>query len=971
MKKLILMLTMLVIAGSAIAQAVKTTLVESAGVYTLHRGGVPYYIKGAAANNFHVQVAAYGGNTIRTYSINDSTGRWLDSADEHGITVCLGLGVKKLQEMNYADTAAVRVQLENMRNQVLAFKDHSAVLMWAIGNETDANYYPLDTAYNIAYWDALNDIAEMIHDTDTNHLTTCVLVNSDLKKMQLLKERFTALDILSINSYAPNIPGVLGNLQTAGWTKPYMITEFGPRGTWQMNPEPKRKMPWGALVEQTSTEKALVYRQAYLDHIAANASNNCLGGFVFVWGYQSSGDVVTWYGMYNRLGEAFGATEEMQYTWTGLYPSNRAPVIRTRDSMLFNGKRAEDTVIVEANSLNTGWVHASDPDNDSLRYEWLIIPENSIMAGGDATASLPALPGLIVSQDADSARFTAPAAAGNYRLYVYVHDYRGKIANACIPFKVTPSTTGRLIRSASTGGSWSLPTSWQGGVVPADADTAVIIAGSTITINTPVKVTRTEIAGTLGFNTTTTQTFSTGDLVVENTGTFYARNGTIGRTITVNGNLLNNGTADLSKANTILIMGPAADSTALGGTGSYTGGIIRSLTINNPAGVVLQTPVSIPSVLTLAGGVFHNGSHLTMDNTNVGGSASSVNCQIRRSQHASLANAYTLGSTAALYVVYNHDANAPAQLMTEGHEIPLSRSLHNITVNNPDGVMISDSLTLKSSNAAITLTDGIIYLPAGKALICTNTSYNGVSGSSNSFVNGAVALTGGAAPVTKTFPTGSAGQHRKVVLTGLSSVAGAVTVQVSIDTAAGTPGTGMGSLSAARRWHCGVRSGSLAGFTGISIGYGADDGATQNRLAFSGTYTGSYDVIPTDTSTADAVTSSTGSYGPGWYTTGLNDSNMLPAGKPAVSAGGRSREGAAFIYPNPASEIIYVVCPQALKQKVQASLVDLRGSVVYYWVLSQGQARQPLPLPAKTGSGVYLLVLEGTGFRQTFKVVIF
>ncbi|WP_346316620.1 T9SS type A sorting domain-containing protein [Chitinophaga sp. YIM B06452] len=970
MKKLILLLAVLAVAGSATAQAVKTTLTDSAGVYTLRRGGAPYYIKGAAANNYHVQVAAYGGNTIRTYSINDSTGRWLDSADDHNITVCLGLGVKKLQEMNYADTAAVRLQFENMRSQVLAFKDHPALLMWAIGNETDANYNPLDTAYNIAYWDALNDIAEMIHETDTNHLTTCVLVNSDLKKIQLLKERFTHLDILSINSYAPNLPGVLGNLQTAGWTKPYMITEFGPRGTWQMNPEPKRKMPWGALVEQTSTEKAIVYRQAYLDYIAANAANNCLGGFVFVWGYQSAGDVVTWYGLYNRLGEAFGATDEMQYVWTGMYPSNRAPVIRTRDSLLFNGKRAEDTVIVEANTLNTGWVRASDPDNDSLRYEWLIIPENSNMAGGEPTASLPALPGLVVSQDADSARFMTPAAAGNYRLYVYVHDHRGKVANACIPFKVIPSSIGRLIRSTSTGGSWSLPTSWQGGVVPADADTAVIIAGSSITINTPVKVTRTEIAGTLGFNATTTHTFTTGDLVVENTGTFNARNGTIGRTVTVNGSLQNNGAADLSKANTILIMGPAAGSTVLGGTGAYANGIIRNLTINNDSGVVLQTPVSIPQVLTLAGGVFHNGSNLTMDNTKVGGSASSVNCQIRRSQHASLAGDYTLGTTAALYVVYNHDANAPAQLMTEGHEIPVSRSMHNITINNPDGVMISDSLTLKSSNAAITLTDGIIYLPAGKALICTNTSYNGAPGSSSSFVNGAVALTTGATPVTKTFPAGSGGQHRKVVLTGLASVSGAATVQLSIDTAAGTPGTGMGSLSTARRWHCAIRSGNLAGFTAISIGYGADDGAAQNRLAFSTTHAGTYDVIPTDTSTADAVTSSAGSYGAGWYTTGLNDSNTQLARKPAVVIS-REREAAAFIYPNPASDVIYVVCPQALKQKVHASLVDLRGNVVYYWALPQGQVRQTLPLPATTGSGVYLLVLEGAGFRQSLKVVIF
>lgn len=971
MKKLILMLTVFAMANCAMAQAVKTTLADSAGVYTLRRGGAPYHLKGAAANNFHVQVAAYGGNTIRTYSINDSTGRWLDSADAHNITVCLGLGVRKLREMDYADTAAVRLQYENLRGQVLAFKDHPALLMWAVGNETDANYDPLDTAYNIAYWDALNDIARMIHETDTNHLTTAVFVNSDLKKMQLMKERFTELDILSINSYAPNIPGVLGNLQTVGWTKPYMITEFGPRGTWQMNPEPARKLPWGALVEQTSTEKAIVYRQAYLDHIAANAPNNCLGGFVFVWGFQNSGDVVTWFGLYNRLGEAFGATDEMQYAWSGTYPSNHAPVIRTRDSMLFNGKRAEDTVIVEANTLNAGWVRASDPDNDPLRYEWLIIPENSIMAGGEPTASLPAIPGLIVSQNADSAIFRAPAAAGNYRLYVYVHDQRGKIANACIPFKVTPSSVGRLIRSSAAGGSWSLPASWQGGVVPADADTAVIVAGSTVTINTPVKVTRAEIAGTLGFNTTTTHTFTTGNLVVESTGIFYARNGTTGRTITVNGNLLNNGTADFSKANTTLIMGPAADSTVIGGTGTYTNGIIRSLTINNDAGVVLQTPVSIPSVLTLAAGVLHNGTHLTMDNTNVGGSASSVFCRIRRSQHASLAGAYTLGSTAALYVEYYHDANAGAQIITEGHEIPVSRSQHNITVNNPGGVILSDSLTLKSSNAAITLTDGIIYLPAGKALICTNTAYAGTPGSSGSFVNGAVALTTGATPATRTFPTGSAGQHRKVVLTGLSSVSGPVTVQVTADTAAGTPGTGISSLSAARRWHCATRSGNLSGFTNVSIGYGADDGATQNRLAFSTAHTGAYDVIPTDGSTADAVTSSTGIYSAGWYATGFFDSTLQPAHRPAVAAKGHMREASAFIYPNPATDMIYVVCPQALKQQVHATLADLRGNVVHYWVLAAGQVRQPLVFPSKPGSGVYLLTLEATGFRQTFKVVVF
>lgn len=41
-----------------------------------------------------------------------------------------------------------------------------------------------------------------------------------------------------------------------------MITEFGPRGTWQMNPEPERVLPWGGLVEQTSSEKEADYPES-------------------------------------------------------------------------------------------------------------------------------------------------------------------------------------------------------------------------------------------------------------------------------------------------------------------------------------------------------------------------------------------------------------------------------------------------------------------------------------------------------------------------------------------------------------------------------------------------------------------------------------------------------------------------------------------------------------------------------------
>jgi hypothetical protein len=973
MKKTITLLTSFLFFVTCInAQAIKTELRDSAGIYTLYRGGLRYEIKGAATNNFLTTVSGFGGNTIRTYSVNDSTAAWLDSAYAHGIAVCLGLGIKKGIQMNYNDTGAVNTQFRLMRSQVLAYKDHPAVLMWAIGNETDASYPATDTAL----WEAVNDIAAMIHTEDTNHLTTTVLVNSEQTKVAVIKAQVPQLDILSINSYAPNIPGVLGNLQAASWTKPYMITEFGPRGTWQMNPEPTRIMPWGALVEQTSTEKAAVYKQIYEDHIAGNRNNNCLGGFVFVWGYQSSGDVVTWFGLFNRLGESFGAADEMQYVWTGAYPTNHAPVISSRNDFLMNGKNAEDTVIVEANSANLARVTASDPDSDPLTYEWLLIPEGSVMSGGSPSASLPSLTGFITAQAGDSVHFQAPATTGYYRLYAYVHDGQGKLASAVIPFKVIPSATGRMIATSGTGGNWTAAATWQGGIVPSNADTVSILSGSTVTINTSPVVACTQLSGTLTFNTTATNTFTTGDLNINTGGNFNAYNGTTGRKVTVNGNLVNNGTVNFSKTGTVLTMGQATDSTKLGGTGTYTTGIIRSLTIDNTAGVRLAVAASIPSILSLQNGTFRNGASLTMDNTVVGGSGASTFCTIQRTQSATLESTYTLGITAALYVVYNNTIANTAQAITEGYEIPASRSFHNITINNPLGVTLTNDVTLKSSNSAIVLTDGIIHLSAGKTLLCNNTAYPGVPGSSSSFVDGSVALTSGATAVTRTFPIGSAGENRKVVVSGLASVSGALTVKFGIDTATGTPGTGMSELSAARRWSGTVQSGTLGQYTAISINYGTDDGTGLNRLARSGTQSGVYNALPAGTVGSGTITSGSSAYsGLGWFAIGIDSSMfrsmmVIPSMINITPDEGRNNDQ-FIVYPNPVKNQVRISLKKTGTGKAQIVLRDITGRAVGTRTVDRLQLKNYLwQLSAKPAPGIYILSIRGNGLDVNSKIIV-
>jgi hypothetical protein len=47
-------------------------------------------------------------------------------------------------------------------------------------------------------------------------------------------------------------------LKRQGLDRPYVITEFGPFGWWQVE-----KTPWGAELEPTSTAKAITYRQSY------------------------------------------------------------------------------------------------------------------------------------------------------------------------------------------------------------------------------------------------------------------------------------------------------------------------------------------------------------------------------------------------------------------------------------------------------------------------------------------------------------------------------------------------------------------------------------------------------------------------------------------------------------------------------------------------------------------------------------
>lgn len=419
----ILMWLLTAVACATFAQVIPVHVQKTTSGFQLLRGGQPYYIKGAGGFDYPERLAEYGGNSTRTWGTDANTINLLNDAHSKGISVMMGLWVMhEAHGFNYNDPVAVKKQLDEFKVLVQMYKDHPAVLAWGIGNEVELGV----SNYNLNVWNAINDISKMIHEVDGNHPTLTVTAGIDPVKARHIVERAPDLDMLGVNAYG-GIFGVFNTLKsTPGFDKPIVITEWGPNGQWEVP-----KTSFGVPIEQTSTEKAVSYKQRY-EHIAANNSA-CVGSYVFLWSNKLE-ETPTWYGLFLPTGEETEAVDVMHYSWKGLWPSNRAPRI---ESAKIGGQSANESVTLISDKNNTATVVATDPDGDPLTYEFLILPATSFT--GTVTnppASFPYLPGLITSQTNSAIIFNAPEDKKNYRLYVIVRDNHNNIAVANVPFRV-------------------------------------------------------------------------------------------------------------------------------------------------------------------------------------------------------------------------------------------------------------------------------------------------------------------------------------------------------------------------------------------------------------------------------------------------------------------------------------------------------------------------------------------------------
>ena len=407
---------------------VRVEIVPQAGGWRMLRGGRPYVIKGAGGDGSLGLLAASGANSIRTWGA-DSLGPVLDQAHRLGLTVTVGfwLGHER-HGFDYANREQVAAQYERVREGILRYKDHPAVLAWALGNEMEG----FADGGNPAIWAAVESLAVLAHRLDPEHPTMTVTADIGGKRVDAVHRLCPDIDIMGINSYggASSLPE---RYRRAGGTKPYVVTEYGPPGTWEVG-----RNAWGAVEEWSSTRKAGFYRDTYA-RLAAD-SVVCLGSYAFTWGAKQEA-TATWYGMLLPDGTRLAAADAMAELWSGRAPANRCPVI---DSLT----RAASGE-VEPGATERVKLAAHDPEGDTLTVEWALRADPiSYETGGDQRPAPRRYRESIMNAGMSGVELRMPRRPGTYRVSVVVRDGKGGAAVANLPLHVKGAPGSRPIADA-------------------------------------------------------------------------------------------------------------------------------------------------------------------------------------------------------------------------------------------------------------------------------------------------------------------------------------------------------------------------------------------------------------------------------------------------------------------------------------------------------------------------------------------
>ena len=393
----------------------------SQGAWQLSVDGRPWPVRGVTygppqgdAARYVPDLKAMGVNTVRTWGVDDAgTPRLLDAAAANGMKVIVGHWLD--QNADYAGNTAYKNAVKaDVVRRVNALKGNPGVLMWDLGNEvllTMGGSSPADVeARRVAYARFVDELAVAVHQADPNHPVTST--DAWTGAFDYYERYSPHLDLYGINTYG-GAAGVKGAWHAGGYTKPYVFTEAGAPGDWEVGRDVN-----GVPDEPTDVATANAYASAW-SSITSDPGVG-LGGTLFNYGLEDDYAGV-WLNVYTG-GQHRLAWYALQKAFTGSTSGNTSPVISAMDVSSRTGVRAGSTFTVS--------VRASDPDGDAITYA-VRQGSHEIDGSGTLTAASATATG------AGAFTVTAPSRPGVWRFYVYASDGHGNVGIETRSVRVT------------------------------------------------------------------------------------------------------------------------------------------------------------------------------------------------------------------------------------------------------------------------------------------------------------------------------------------------------------------------------------------------------------------------------------------------------------------------------------------------------------------------------------------------------
>lgn len=364
-----------------------------------------------------------GANTVRRYSPSIYDRNIIAAAQQHGLRVLYGFWFDP--KTNYiTETSKAASYKDNVLQFVRDHRDDTTILGWTLGNETWGIFKkhfnePYLSLVRHQYFSMIQDIAHEIKQIDTLHPIFVAEEHTPHMPSALaeLKRFAPSVDIYGVNSYyIQNVSRLDSIVKTVCGTKPYIVSEFGPKGYWQHD---YTDYFYGYfLFEQNSLSKAKYMSYQWRKYIEPN-KGQCLGGIAFCWQDRFEA-TATWFGLTDLAGNRKPSWYAMQNCFAPKSEQKEFPLPQFHILMPNDIIWQDVTTSIIATSEDIS-------QREEYLYKWAIYEELTFKK----IIETPFTKGQYRFD------FIAPATKAEYRLYLYVSDGKGNVITESHPLFIS------------------------------------------------------------------------------------------------------------------------------------------------------------------------------------------------------------------------------------------------------------------------------------------------------------------------------------------------------------------------------------------------------------------------------------------------------------------------------------------------------------------------------------------------------